>query len=217
MFEQSYQAIKRAIIEGRYTPGFVLSERLLSAQLNMSRTPIRQALQRLAQEGLVVRGPQGAYQIADISLEELEEVFLIREYLERLAVRLAAVRMPPAEVEDLMHRFDRLVEELRQGNRINEFDFDVELHRAFLQQSGSTKLIQMVENLNAHIHRVRILSNAIPERVEETIAEHASILQALAARDPDRAEEAVKHHMRKSASAVREAYKILRQRWGELG
>ncbi len=151
---QSYNIIKQAIVQGRYTPGYILSERGLSTQLKVSRTPIRQALQQLAQEGLVSRGPQGAFVISDISIDELEELFLLRERLEGLAARLAANRMSAEEVQALKAHIELHAEEFQRGNRMNEFDFDVNLHISILKSSNSPKLRLIVEQLLSQIQRL---------------------------------------------------------------
>jgi DNA-binding GntR family transcriptional regulator len=109
--DQTYVQLRKAILSGPIRPGTVLVQEQLAEQLGISRTPVRDALDRLANEGLVVRSPGGRIQVAPFSLDELHEKYAVRQALETLALRLAA----PHLAGQPMLRLRALVEAMRQS------------------------------------------------------------------------------------------------------
>ena len=138
----------------------------------------------------------------------------MRERLEGLAARLAANRMSAEEIQTLKAHIELHAEEFKRGNRLNEFDFDVNLHISILKSSNSPKLRQIVEQLISQIQRIMIMT---PERIDEAIKEHRSILEALSQRDPDLAEASMVAHIRRSAAALRNYYQNIKESGNVLG
>lgn len=206
--EHVYQAIKSAIFDRSFYPGEVLSERRLSSELGVSRTPIRQALFRLYQEGLLERGPQNAFRLTMLTKKDVEEVFEVREWLEGLTARRAAERVkgdPRAKevVEALKAELLGLRDAFLAGDLKAEFQFDLKLHATLMGLSGNTRIEAIINQMNAQIHHARIRSKS-DARTLETIDEHLAILQAVLEGDPDWAESTMRRHVQKAQCAAAE-------------
>ncbi len=206
--DQVYQAIKSAIFDRNFYPGEVLSERRLSNELGVSRTPVRQALLRLYQEGLLERGPQNAFRLTMLTRGDVEEVFEVREWLEGLTARRAALRVRADDearriVQALKDELLSLRHSFEQGDLKSEFQFDLKLHATLMRISGNTRIETIINQMNAQIHHVRIRSKS-DERTAETIDEHLAILQAVLEGDPDWAESTMRRHVQKAQGAAAE-------------
>ncbi|HET7559404.1 MAG TPA: GntR family transcriptional regulator [Limnochordia bacterium] len=205
--ERAYAAIKEAIFARQLRPGMTLSERRLSGLLGVSRTPVRQALLRLQQEGLLTRGAQNAFELIRLTEEDLDEVFEMREWIEGLAARRVADRAGSdpevaARVRALAAKLCAARADIEGGDFEREFALDLELHDTLLALAGNRRIRETIERMNAQIHQVRILSRA-RARSQETVAEHLAILAAVGAADPDAAEASMRAHIRRAAATAR--------------
>ena len=191
-----YEELKGAIVDLRLAPGKPLREATLAEQLGVSKTPIRQALTMLEQEGLVETTSFKGAVVGGYSRQDLLEIYELRELLENLAARAAAESMSD---EDRV-RLDRISREsrmLKSGNDparlaalVSDFD-DV-----LFDQVHNSRIRALIENLRAHLTRIGHLTEGIPGRVEASVDEHEKIVQAISARDPDLAEERMREHIR---------------------
>jgi len=191
-----YEELKDAIVDLRLAPGEPLREATLAEQLGVSKTPIRQALTMLEQEGLVETTSFKGAVVAGYSRQDLLEIYELRELLENAAARAAAASMS----KDDRARLDRISREshrLRRGNDaarlaalVSEFD-DV-----LFDQVQNTRIRALIENLRAHLTRIGHLTEGIPGRIEASVDEHEKIVKAIAARDQDLAELYMREHIR---------------------
>lgn len=195
--EQAYQTIRRWILEGRWQPGDVVSTYALSEQLNMSRTPIHEALSRLEQEGLVEILPQIGCRIVHLSSEEVAEVFSIRAVLEGLAAEMAASRATEADLKEL----ERILEEAQRAAEQGDGEAYERLNRAFhfkvVAASDMPRLYKLLENLWA-LGRYQLVSVPfLKSRAPVSLKEHRAVLEALKTRDPQGARRALEEHLRR--------------------
>jgi len=191
-----YEELKDAIVDLRLAPGEPLREATLAEQLGVSKTPIRQALTMLEQEGLVETTSFKGAVVAGYSRQDLLEIYELRELLENAAARAAAASMS----KDDRARLDRISREshrLRRGHDaarlaalVSEFD-DV-----LFDQVQNTRIRALIENLRAHLTRIGHLTEGIPGRIEASVDEHEKIVKAIAARDQDLAEQYMREHIR---------------------
>ena len=191
-----YEELKGAIVDLRLAPGKPLREATLAEQLGVSKTPIRQALTMLEQEGLVETTSFKGAVVGGYSRQDLLEIYELRELLENLAARAAAESMSDED----RARLDRISREsrmLKSGNDparlaalVSDFD-DV-----LFDQVHNSRIRALIENLRAHLTRIGHLTEGIPGRVEASVDEHEKIVQAISARDPDLAEERMREHIR---------------------
>jgi DNA-binding GntR family transcriptional regulator len=191
-----YEELKSAIVDLRLAPGDPLREAALAEQLGVSKTPIREALTRLEQEGLVETTSFKGAVVSGYSRQDLIEIYELRELLENAAARAAAESMPDAD-RDRLRRICRESRELKTGNDaaglatlISAFD-DV-----LFDQVRNSRIRALIENLQAHLTRIGQLTAEIPGRIEASVDEHEKILEAIAARDPEQAERQMSAHIR---------------------
>jgi DNA-binding GntR family transcriptional regulator len=202
--DRAYAALREDIIEWRLLPGTVLAEVEQSERLGVSRTPLREALSRLTAEGLTTAGGRGVV-VTDISLDDIDELFELRETLEGKAAALAAVRGNPAV-------FRRLQEELLEAPalisgadpaRHDYYELVGRLDAAIDAAISNSYLVQAMRSLRVHLVRVRRLAADDAARLTAAASEHAAIAEAIAAGNPRLAEAATTMHLHRSISHVK--------------
>lgn len=195
----TYQRLKSMILDGKIGMGEPLFERPLAAQLGVSRTPIRETIFMLEREGLVrVIEGKGAF-VASLSVEDIIEIYNVREGLEPVAARLGCPNIPVHELDHFEKELNRLnarpqlrFEEPQEWMRIGR-DF----HMMFVRASHNKRLIQTIAGFQDQVDLARGLGRLVALTGNDTaILEHLEILRALQARDPAGAEAAVRKHLR---------------------
>jgi DNA-binding GntR family transcriptional regulator len=198
--------LKRKIITNALKPGEPLVESALSAELKTSKTPIREALQQLEKEGFIENVPgKGAF-VSRISVEEVLEVFEIRELLECAVIRRVAAKaeLDIAEAEAVRRRFESSEADGGKSPR-NSFKPGDQIHTFVFESFGNKRLLEYYRRLQDHIERMRLyfFSQLRPERSEQSSREHLEIVNALIARDPERAENAMRTHLRNATDYLK--------------
>lgn len=196
-----YETLKKRIINHSLQSGDPLNESMLSKDLKMSKTPIREAFQQLEKEGFIENIPgRGAF-VSRISVQDIREIFEIREVLECEVIKRVVSRgtLNKGEAEAIRKKFEASEAEgnktprsyFRAGNQIHIFIFE-----AF----GNKKLLEFYKRLQEHIERMRLyfFNEVHQERAEQSSREHLEILNALIADDPQRAEKAMRDHLQNS-------------------
>lgn len=192
--ELVFEHIKRAIITGELKPGERLMEVQLAEKLGVSRTPVREAIRKLELEGLVVMVPRKGAFVSDVSLKDIIDVFEVRETLEGLASYLAAERITKEEIDNLTEILRRTKENVEKGDNQGIIECDVKFHDAVFNASRNEKLIQIMANLQEHIHRFRIIYVNMAERANRLVEEHGELLNAIKSGNAQQARKlAVKH------------------------
>jgi DNA-binding GntR family transcriptional regulator len=200
--KEAYTALKRAItamdIYGQ-AQEIRLDERRLSEGLGVSRTPIREAMTLLEQEGFVRTRPRRGIYVVKKTKREIVEIITVMAALESMAARLAAERASDADVAELR----RLMDEFRCGNgpgdnggaRLDEYsDANIAFHQAIIKMSGCALLADMTENMFIHMRAIRRITIHQENRAARSIADHLRIIKALECRDPELAERLAREH-----------------------
>lgn len=193
---QVYGRLREAIVTGEMEPGRQLSENELANWLGVSRTPVREALVRLRDDRLVEIVPQLGTFVARISLDAVQDAQFIREALECAAVRLAAEQADASDIAALEGIIRRQDEVCEAGDFARFYVLDDELHGALCELSGHGIAWAVAQRANGHLNRVRRLSLPQPRYLEEMVAEHRLVVEAVGRGDPDAAETALRHHLR---------------------
>lgn len=196
---RAYHAIKEEILAFRLRPLDPLRENDLAVQLGMSRTPIREAISKLEREGLVWSEPYRGTFVSPVSLEDILEIYLLREALEGAAARLAALRVDPAAVDALLVRI-RTELDVLSPNAQTIADVDTSVHDYVLNTAHQRRFSAIVNQLNEEAVRMKYLGIVV--RPRDTRDELIAILEALKLEDPDRAEEAMRAHIRSAREAL---------------
>lgn len=203
---QVYELLRRSIIMLEIQPGAPIVEKDICAELSVSRTPVREAVQKLAEEGLVnVISHSGTY-VSGISFQVAEEGFVIRRALEIESVRRAASRYNDAagaELDAIVKRMQVLIDTGRLELYLEEDDM---LHEAIARLSGMPRIWKFITLAKVHLDRMRQLSAPVPGHLAMVTEQHAAIVAAIRAGKPDHAELAMRIHLESSFDVMARLY-----------
>lgn len=202
--EDAAQKIREMILLERLSPGTALPERDLAEALGVSRTPMRDAIKLLANDGLIAYTAARRPFVADPSLEEICDYLRVQGALEALAGELTCTGASDAQ----LHGIDALNREIvarADGDKVMSFNRDMAFHDAIVRASGNAALIETHARYNARLWRARFMSSQRTLSRESTTQEHATIVQALLARDVQAASSALKHHLKTAETNIAEA------------
>jgi DNA-binding GntR family transcriptional regulator len=194
--DRAYLALRGEILDAELGAGTVLAEVEQSQRLGVSRTPLREALSRLAAEGLVSTHAGRGVVVTDVSAENVSELFEVREALEVQAARLASRRRDPVTFEALRAEFDRIDELLADKRRY--YDLVARLDATIDAAAANPYLVSTLDGVRTHVARVRLLAQDDPGRLREAAREHLQILDAIIEGDESLAASATQLHLRNS-------------------
>jgi DNA-binding GntR family transcriptional regulator len=193
--EAVHLTLREAILHGALPAGQPLGEVELAELFGRSRTPIREAILKLESEGLAERVPRRGLMVAQITREEVLEVYAVREMLDGLAARLAALSILPTELDRLVWLNDQIREALTSDDRKMLIQRNIEFHEAICQASRNSLLQEFLRRIHEWVRRFEDTTMAVPGRGLEAIGEHEALIQAIRARDPEAAERLARDHM----------------------
>lgn len=182
-----YQTLRRDIVSLHRKPGDPIVEKELAATFGVSRTPIREALLRLAAEHLVEIAPQSGTFVARIPLAALPEAIVIRRALEELAVRTAAVNATRSQIALIEANLERQREAMATDDHDAFHDADEDFHAMIAEAAGYPGIWTVVQTVKLQVDRYRHLTLPQPGRIARLIEEHAAIAHAIRDRDGQRA------------------------------
>ncbi len=192
--QAAYENLRRGILESRYPPGSLLSENQLADELNISRTPIREALRDLATAGLVRILPQRGVVVSELTVQDAVEVYQIRQQLECFAARLAAERMTEPQRVGFIADHSMALAHLAAGDQRLAYDFSVMMHIRIIDMARNARLTQIMNQLADQTHRFGLLTLR-NGRAAPAIGEHGEIIAAISAQDGDLAERLMRGHL----------------------
>ena len=197
----AYDAIRARILSGAIAPGDRLREIALADEMGLSRTPVREAMRRLEQDGLVEHVPHRGAIVRTLDPQQVTELYLIREVLEGTAARLAAQQASAAEVEALRALLATQPGEAEDAGGVEASRRNAVFHRAIRDAAHNRFLLRAMEGVTASLALLGPTTLGMPGRIPEAAAEHAAILEAIAGRDGDAAEAAARAHIRSAHRA----------------
>ena len=179
----AYGQLRTMIVEGRYGPGERLVEQRIASELGQSRTPVREAVAKLVQEGLVSVFPQAGTFVARIPLDDLPEALVIRSALEETSARLAAARGTEADIAAVSAVLAAARAAAARGDQDAFHAADEAFHAAVADAAGYPGLWHVVERVKLQVDRFRRLTLPEAGRFARVLAEHDAVLRAIARRD----------------------------------
>jgi len=200
-----YETLKARIVRNEFRPLEYLNEKELAYQMGTSKTPIREALQELGRNRFVTIIPNKGCFVTNISLEDIREIFELRQIYECAAVRVAAQRQGNGELVALLKQYEENVG--KESNSVQErLLAGYQIHSAIVQAMGNSRLYEAYANLQDHIVRVRIyfMQRYLHHRVTESEEEHRAIIEAILKGDPEGAEEALREHLAHALEFIRQ-------------
>lgn len=198
-----FQTLREAILKGDLRPGERLMELQLAAKLGVSRTPIREAIRMLEQEGLAVTIPRKGAEVARMTEKNMEDVLQIREALDDLAVQVACDKMTEEQLKNLTLAMKNFENAIKTGNLSKIVAYDVEFHDIIYESTDNPKLVTLLNNLREQIYRYRVEYLKEKENYPMLIQEHKTILEALREKNKERVADAMRNHIRNQAEAVK--------------
>jgi GntR family transcriptional regulator, rspAB operon transcriptional repressor len=211
MTDAVYEQLKTAIVELRIPPGAPLREAEIAQGLSVSKTPVREALGRLEQDGLVTLNSFRSALVTEYTARDLQEIYELREIIEVAAARAAAESMSDKGLADLGRIASECVRLNAAGGRgggesggsesgagdepelvrlISEFD------TVLYREVTNRRILAILDNLAAHLARIGRLTTEIPGRIDASVREHAKIYEAIERRDPENASRFMREHIR---------------------
>jgi DNA-binding GntR family transcriptional regulator len=187
-----HRVLRERIVSLDLTPGAAVSEGDLAAELGVSRTPVRESLILLAEEGLIHVYPQLGSFVARIDVQQVRDAQFIREAVELAALHAAAARATPADIAALR----ALIAAQREADAPTFFTLDDDFHRSLMAAAGHESAWRIVGSAKGHLDRVRRLSLPIPNTIERLIDEHTDVVDHLEAGREPAAVAALQGHLR---------------------
>ena len=193
-----FENLREAIVEGRLKPGQRLMEVQLAEQLGVSRTPVREALQRLVLEGFLEKSTGNGYVIKNYRIVDLIEVLQIRKALERLAGELVVEKIDEEGIEKLKQTIKKIEKTLRSKVQVNRKGFkeiSYKFHDTLFEITKNTRLIKLRKNIEDHIRFITTIELNIPQRFYESLEEDKAILNAVISKNKRQAIELSERHV----------------------
>jgi DNA-binding GntR family transcriptional regulator len=203
--EDGYVRLRDAIIKGELAPNQRLVEADMSSAFRMPRAAVRTALVRLEHEGLVEREPHRGARVRLVSEHEAVEILQARASLEGLAAREAASRITKATAAEVRAVLARQRAALSGQDLLGASDVNAELHAKIVELSGHATAQRLIRSLNSQMVRFQFRTILIPGRPTQSLEEHAAIVDAVTAGDPEKAERAMRRHLTNVAKALEQS------------
>lgn len=198
--ERIYSELRQQIVNRSIPPGSKLSESLLSRKWNVSRTPIREVLRRLESEGLVTSHRYKGVMVNLITLEDVEQLYPIRIYLEGLAGKLATPIISGAQ--EKLRALEKLCREMEVLSKKKDIEGYIaknnEFHYYIWHSCGNRWLIKILENLTSQVNRFIVKALHVPHRIDKSVREHWDIYEKLRMGDSKKVERAVQSNHRRA-------------------
>ena len=184
---QVYEQLEYNILTGAYASGEIISESRLSEELGVSRTPIREAMAKLAHERLIKDSPSGTV-VVGVTQSDVKDLFEVKRRLEVIATRRAAENMSQNGLAALKDNIDQQEFYAQKGDSVKVRDLDTEFHDIIYRECGSTTFETILSPIHHKMMKYRRISLEKPHRIMESVAEHKAIYEAIAGADCDKVE-----------------------------
>ena len=187
------QEIEKSILSGQFKPRERLIEMDLIERFGISRTVIREAFKRLEAKGLIRVTPYRGAVVADLTVDEIEEIYFVRIHLEKIAAQLVLEHITPAEVRQIKKLSKEVEDHLRQKSH-QMIEKDSEFHRMIFKVCRNRYLYDIIDYLRTKAHIVRYNAWSLPHRIEQSIDEHRDMIKAIEGRNLRQLERLIIQH-----------------------
>jgi len=204
MGQHVFEHLKKAIINGELVSGMRLVESRIADAMDISRTPVREAIHKLEREGFLEKLPRGGFKVLGLTSADIQETFGIRSVLESYAARLAAIQHTEKELIPLERKIEQYQAHLEQGNLDALPEINTEFHDMLYALSRSPRLIRMINGLRDQIYRFRQIILKIEDLANTSNRDHRMMLALIRKRDAEGVERLVRDHILRGQAAVLE-------------
>lgn len=193
--QQAYGFIKKQIMNLGFKPGEYITDSQIAAMLQVSRTPVREAFYRLEKEGLLINEARRGWKIYTLSLDNLHDIFDIKEVVEGMVARKAAACRDERLRTSLRDTLERMASAAEEEDVDTWLEADFRLHDILFQMAGNERASLIITNLNDQWHRVRLGFEALQGRMQRSAAEHRFIVNSILDGDGEEAERLMREHL----------------------
>ena len=198
-----FNTLREAILRGDLVPGERLMELQLASKLGVSRTPIREAIRMLEQEGLAITIPRKGAIVAGMTEKDMQDVLEIREALEELSVQVACDKITDEQIAMLRETMENFKESLESGDIKRMAEADVEFHNVIYQATDNPKLINMLSNLQEQMYRYRVEYLKNPDNHDQLLQEHEAIYKGILEKDKYGVTQMIRRHISNQVDVVK--------------
>ena len=199
-----YKTIKRAIVRGDIKSNSNLSLLELSKLLDVSVTPVREAVNKLESEGFLKKIPNKGIKVIKIDIHDMREILEIRAFMDGLMTKLATKKIKEREIEELTEILRKMEKTVINDDRLAYNELDIQFHDVLLLICGNNRLKEISDNLKMHAHRFRIRTLSIPGRMSRSYREHCAIVDAIKEREPEKANKLSQIHVENILRSIEE-------------
>jgi len=193
--EATYSAVKQILLSSKYSPGGRVAIEELCQSLDVSRTPVFDALNRLEAEGLVEIVPRKGVYLVTFSEEKARELYAVREVLEGMATKLAAKNLTDKQLDQLRKTLEKQSSCLASGDTEGYAGATIKFHNTILEAAGNKTLERSLSAIYSQMEALRLRTLYLPTRLRQSFAEHQQIFRALLKRDPELCEREARKHI----------------------
>lgn len=205
--EQVYKKLKETILNGNLAPNTRLIEEKIASEIGTSRTPVREAIQKLEKEGLIRKLPKGGFAVSKITEADIEDVFGIRSVLEGYAGYLATLRAKEEDIKSLEDIVKR-EEECVASKKYNEIiQLNTEFHDKLYRTARSERLYNIINDLRDYIYRFRRLIFSFEGMAEVSIKDHKDMIELMKAKKASRVESLIRKHIIRGKNLIKRKLK----------
>jgi len=202
--QKAYRVLKRAIIRGDLTPNSKLILTEIAKSLRISITPIREAISKLASEGLVTIIPNKGMMVKEIDIDDFQESLQVRAFLDGLIAKLATEKITDKEIDNMMGMMHEMEQCVKEDDRLTYNDLDIKFHDFLLTIAENNTLKEIYNNLIEHGYRFRLRTLKISDRMGKSLKEHREIALKIKERNPDEANRVSQKHIESISRSIEE-------------
>jgi DNA-binding GntR family transcriptional regulator len=195
-------ALRSAVVSGELLPGSLHSVQALAGQLGVSRTPVREALIKMAEQGMVRFERNRGVRVLQTTVHDLEEVFELRLLLEVPATRRACEKIDVTGLKELRRQYEAMERAARIGDEFRMMEHDRRFHLIILRASGNQRLMEFIDGLRDMVVKRGVSTAESSRSLQDIVAEHLGVLEHLEARDPGGAAESMRAHLQCTAGLL---------------
>jgi DNA-binding GntR family transcriptional regulator len=199
--QQVHSMLRDGILSGRYVAGSLLSENKLAEELRVSRTPVREAFRELAADGLVRILPKRGVMVTEMTIQDVANLYQLREALECFAARFAAEHMSDVHRDGFLADHAQAVAHLRANRLHDAYESSIQMHGRIYAMTRNVRLTEMMDQFSDQVRRLGMMTMR-HGRSAQSIHEHGLIIDALVQADADRAERLMRDHIRGDRDVV---------------
>lgn len=215
--EQIADQLRRDILRGKLPPDTAIKERDNAAELGVSRTPMREAIRILAQEGLVVLRPSRSPIVARPTVKEVHDQVVVLLALEKLSAQIACERATEEDLSRLAELNEKIADAYDHVDALDLFEMDMAFHRLIAEAAHNEALAETHHAYLARLWRARFLSATMRRNRERVVSHHGAIMEALRARDPGAVDAALDQHLSNLAEDISAAIEAENAAAGRAG